>query len=694
MSGALEVFHSPASVAVVGASDDPEKIGGRPLRYMREFGFRGVVIPVNPSRDVVQGQHAYRALADSPVVPDVVVVAVAGEAAVDAVVTAARMGARGAVVMASGFGETSDPAGHDRQRRMLEAAGESGLRIVGPNSQGLASFHTGAVLGFSTMFTEQPPMDGPIAVVSQSGAMCSVAYGLLRRKGLGVRYAHGTGNDIDVTAGELAETVLADDDVRLLVLYLEDLKKPETLESAALAAAARNIPVLALVGGRSAAGRSAAASHTGALANEQRVVDAFLARCGVLRVSSAAELVDSAELYLRGWRPRGRRLAIVSNSGAVCVLGADAASDQGLEMAELSPSSVARLEALLPTFATKVNPIDITAGLLTDSSLVGGVLDILGDDPGVDACFVGIPVSGKGYDYPRFGRDIARFAAGDSKPVVTASPQPPVADEFRRNGLLVFDEEAAAVASLGQYLRHHELMASARGAGARGVQVPRTGDTVTLSELDALDLLSSHGIPVVQTRACADGAQAAAAFRELASGRVVVKGLPAEATHKTELGLVATGVASAEEASATATRMIARMGDLGLAHSGVLVAPMVPGLREVLIGAHVDATFGPVVLVGAGGKYVEALPDVQVLLPPFSDDEVRTAIGRLHLAPLLDGVRGEPAADVDAWIAAAQALAAWVCSDHRILSVDVNPFMLGPVGEGGTSVDAVVVQVS
>jgi acyl-CoA synthetase (NDP forming) len=680
-------------VAVVGASDDPEKIGGRPLRYMREFGFRGTVVPVNPSRDVVQGQAAFRALADSPVVPDVVVVAVGGEAAVEAVETAAQMGAQGAIVMASGFGETTDPEGHDRQRRMLEAASASGLRIVGPNSQGLASFHTGAVLGFSTMFTEQPPLDGPIAVVSQSGAMCSVPYGLLRRKGLGVRYAHGTGNDIDVTAGELVEAVLDDDDVRLLVLYLEDLKKPHTIERAALVAAARDVPVLALVGGRSAAGRSAAASHTGALANEQRVVDAFLARCGVLRVNSAAELVDSAELYLRGWHPRGRRLAIVSNSGAVCVLGADAASENGLEMAELSPSSVERLEGLLPTFATKTNPIDITAGLLTDSSLVGGVLDVLADDPGVDACFVGIPVSGKGYDYPRFGRDIARFAAGDSKPVVVSTPQPPVADEFRRNGLVVFDEEAAALGSLGRLLRHHELMASARSAVPRGEQTPRSGDPAVLSEAEALVLLSRHGIPVVETRVCPDGEAAAGAFADLACERVVVKGLPAEATHKTELGLVSIGISTAADASAAAERMIGRMDELGLAHTGVLVAPMVSALREVLIGAHVDATFGPVVLVGAGGKYVEALPDVQVLLPPFTDDEARAAIGRLHLAPLLAGVRGEPAADVDAWVAAAQAVATWVLHDPRLVSLDVNPFMLGPVGAGGTAVDAVVEQV-
>ncbi|MGD9525598.1 MAG: acetate--CoA ligase family protein [Candidatus Nanopelagicales bacterium] len=691
MGGNLEFFHSPASVAVVGASDDPEKIGGRPLRYMREFGFRGVVVPVNPGRSTVQGIPAVASLEEAHVVPEVVLIGVPGEAAVQAVEAAARMGSRGAVIMSSGFGETDDPVGHERQARMELAASSAGMRLVGPNSQGLASFHTGTVLGFSTMFTEQPPADGPVAVVSQSGAMASVPYGLLRRRGIGVRYVHGTGNDMDVTVGELAETILHDEDVRLVLLYLEDLGSPHTLERAAMLAAQREVPVVALVGGRSAAGRKAAASHTGALASEQRVVDAFLERCGVWRAASVADLVASAELYLGGWRPRGRRLAIVSNSGAVCVLGADAASTAGLEIAELSQESVTRLEKTLPTFATKTNPIDITAGLLTDSSLVGGVLEVLADDPNVDACFVGIPVSGRGYDFPRFGRDIAAFARGDSKPVVVASPQPPVADEFRSNGLVVFDEESAAIAALGQMLRHHELMARSRGRAARGAHEPRPGRTRVLSETDALALLSRAGVPVVPTRTCVGPEAAAAAFRDLGSGRVVVKGLPRSATHKSELGLVAVGLADAESVSDAARQMIERMDGLALEHDGVVVMPMVSAVREVLVGAHVDARFGPTVLVGAGGTYVEALDDVQLLLPPFDDADVRAAVDRLHIAPLLPGVRGEPPADVQAWVDAAQAVARLVLEDPTVVSVDVNPFMLHAVGEGGAAVDAVVV---
>jgi acyl-CoA synthetase (NDP forming) len=223
----LDVFHRPASVAVVGASDDTEKIGGRPLRYMREFGYAGRVYPVNPKRDTVQGMATYPSLGEVPDVPDVALIAVPGAAAVEAVKTAARMGVRGAVVMSSGFTETGRPEGAALQAEMLAHARDAGMRVVGPNSQGLASFHSGAVLGFSTLFTEEPPADGPVGIISQSGALASVPYGILRRRGIGVRYAHGTGNDLDVTAAELAAAAVDDPDLKLLLLYLENVGDPE-----------------------------------------------------------------------------------------------------------------------------------------------------------------------------------------------------------------------------------------------------------------------------------------------------------------------------------------------------------------------------------------------------------------------------------------------------------------------------------
>ncbi|MGZ4496771.1 MAG: acetate--CoA ligase family protein [Nocardioides sp.] len=686
----LDFFHRPASVAVVGASDDPEKIGGRPLRYMREFGYAGLVVPVNPRREHVQGMPTVARLEDSPVVPDVALIGVPGEAAVQAVATAADMGVKGCVVMSSGFGETGRPEGAALQAELLAHARRTGMRVVGPNSQGLASFHSGAVLGFSTLFTEEPPADGPVGIISQSGALASVPYGILRRRGIGVRYAHGTGNDADVSASELAVTAIEDPDLRLLLLYLENVGDPEWLVQLGERSRATGVPVVALVGGRSQRGSRAAASHTGALATERRVLDAFCERVGIWQVQSVRELVAASELYLQDWQPTGSDLAVVSNSGAVCVLAADAAEDNGLELATLEPATVERLVEELPAFAATTNPVDVTAALLTDSSIFGRVLPVLAADPHVDACLLGIPVAGRGYDVEQFARDAAACAASGT-PLVCAIPQPNVAAPFVRAGIPVFEEEASAVAALAQYLAHRRRMARADTL-PRPVCGPRPAlDPGSLNESDSLAALADLGVPVVAHELVAGPADVAGAFERLGAERVVVKGCTAAATHKSELGLVRLRLGSATEAVEAASAIAPTAAAHGVALDGYLVAPLVAGLHEALIGAHLDPVFGPVVVIGAGGVHVEVVPDTQVLLAPCTADEVHDAIARLRLAPLLPGVRGQAAADVDAWVkAVVRASEALADPASPVAGFDANPVML--LEDGVVAVDAVVLR--
>lgn len=686
----LDFFHRPQSVAVVGASDDPEKIGGRPLRYMREFGYAGLVVPVNPKRAEVQGMATIPALGDSPVVPDVALIAVPGAAAVEAVEVAADMGVKGCVVMSSGFGETGTAEGAALQARMLGAARSAGMRIVGPNSQGLASFHSGAVLGFSTLFTEEPPADGPVGIISQSGALASVPYGILRRRGIGVRYAHGTGNDADVTAAELAAAAVEDTDLRLLLLYLESVGDPESLIRLGEASRRNGVPVVALVGGRSQRGSKAAASHTGALATERRVLDAFFERVGIWQVHGVKELVAASELYLQDWRPTGSRLAVVSNSGAVCVLAADAAEDEGLPLAELSDHTVSRLKEELPAFAATTNPVDVTAALLTDSSIFGRVLPVLGDDPGVDACLLGIPVAGRGYDVEQFARDAATFAASGT-PLVLAIPQPNVAAPFVAAGLAVFEEEAAALAALGQYLAHRQRMTRASSL-PRPVVGPRPAVSPgALNESESLDALAGLGIPVVAHELVASGDEVAAAFDRLGASSVVVKGCTSATTHKSELGLVRLRRTSADDARSAAEEIATSAAAHGVPLDGFLVAPMVAGLQEGLIGASLDPVFGPVMVIGAGGVYVEAMPDTQVLLAPCTLEEVHEAIGRLRLAPLLAGVRGDRPVDLDAWAkAVVHASESLADPTSPYAGFDANPVML--LEDGLVAVDAVVLR--
>ena len=465
MPNNLEAALNPKSVAIVGASDNPHKVGGRPILFMGKYGYKGKIFPINPARAEVQGHRAYPDLASLPEVPDMAIVALAGEGTVQAVEQCARLGVKVAVVLASGFGETG-AEGKKVQDAMLAAARAAGMRMVGPNSQGLANFGTGAIANFSTIFHDTPCVPGPVAVISQSGALSQLIYSLLHQRHIGVRHCHATGNEADITVSELAAHIAQDADVKLLLLYLETINNPDQLAKAAAIAHARDLPIVALKSGRTERGQRAARAHTGSAEIEDHRVDAFLRDLGIWRADDPQDLVNTSALYLNGWRPRGRNLVAISNSGATCVLAADAAEGLGLPLATLSESTRGQLNAILPGFATTTNPIDMTGVLLGNSSLFGKTLDIAGNDPGADLLFVGFPVAGTGYDVEAFARDAANFIATTGKPLVLSVPQDEVAAPFVKLGVPVFGSDRQALQALHQLAAHSAMMRLGREPGS------------------------------------------------------------------------------------------------------------------------------------------------------------------------------------------------------------------------------------
>lgn len=688
MSTPLRAAVAPESIVVIGASENPDKIGGRPLYYLGKHGYRGRVYGINPKRTETQGFPTFASLDALPEAPDAAIIAVPGNAAVEAVATCAAAGVKLCVVMTSGFGETSSEEGRRGELKMRETARAAGMRVVGPNSQGLANFGNGAVLSFSSMFLEIPPMDGPVGVVSQSGAMSVVPYCMLRRKGIGVRYANATGNDCDVTVAELAAEMARDPEMRLILMYLESIPDAAPLAEAARIARERGVPIVALKSGRTSAGQQAARSHTGALANEDRVVDAFLERHGIWRANDLRELAHATDLYLKGWKPAGRRLVAISNSGAVCVMAADAATRASMPIAQLATQTKAELASILPSFATSTNPIDITAALLTNSGLFGAILPVVARDPAADAFVIGIPVAGAAYDVEAFARDTATFAEATGKPTIAAITQDEVAAPFKARGVPVFQTEAEAVAALAQFVGHHERMRDAKPT--LPVVRREAGASRMLNEADSLALLQRAGVPVMTHRLCRSADEAVAAFESM-GGSVVVKGCSRDVPHKSELGLVALNLVNKDEVRDAFDRMQRTLQSRGAAFDGVIVAAMEKGRRELLVGAHVDPVFGPVIVIGDGGKYVEAMPDSTLLLPPFDIGDVQKALSRLRVAPLLAGVRGDPALDVEAYCQAVVAVGNLMTApDSRIESLDVNPVAVGAAGEGCRALDAVV----
>lgn len=682
-----EFLFDPDSVAIVGASDNKNKIGGRPIHYMAKFGFKGAIYPINPAREEVQGLRCYAALTDLPAVPEVVIIAISGNKVIEAVEASAKLGVKAVIIISSGFGETGSE-GKEQEGQMLAAANKAGMRIIGPNSQGLANFATGAILSFSTMFIEAEPEDGPIACISQSGAMSVVPYGLFREQGLGVRYVHASGNDADMTASELAVRAVNDPYIKLVTVYLENVSDPENLAAAAGVASKRGVPIIVLKSGRSEKGRQAAASHTGALATSDRVLDAFLLKHGIWRANSTNDLVHAAQVYLNCKPGRGRNLAIISNSGATCVIGADAAEQYNLQLPSLEDATETRLKAVLPPFATTQNPIDITAALLTNSGLFSEILPILADDPNVDVFLIGIPVSGEGYDFNRFASDTHAFMRQTGKPVVLSAPQPRIRNAFSKYGIPVYATEHDAISALSQFLSHHEIMSSMHTAIPVHKYKQAGAVTETLSEHDSLTLLENFGVGGVNRRLCKSLDDALAFLAETAQP-IVLKACSGKIPHKSDKGLVVLGLDSRDDVEQAYNRIVDRLQADGLNCDGILAAPMVKADFEMIIGGHFDPVFGPVIVIGEGGIFVEQGSETRILLPPFTEDDVSEALAALRIGRYFRALRGQTPFDVEPIYRIASALISLMMDDrHQVRSIDINPVFVNR--HGATAVDGLI----
>ncbi|PLP97475.1 acetate--CoA ligase family protein [Cupriavidus pauculus] len=691
MTETFNALFAPASVAVIGASDNPNKVGGRPIHYMRTFGYTGEVFPVNPGRATIQGYRAYPTLGDIGKTPDAVVIAVSGDATLEQVRVCADAGVQAAVIMASGFAETGE-AGRLRQQQLVDVAHAGGMRLVGPNAQGTANFASGAVLNFSTMFMEVAPKDGPIAIISQSGAASVMPYALLRQAGLGVRYLVATGNDADLDACAMTAAVAEDPEVRLILVYLESVTDPQALARAATLARSRGASIIAIKAGNSQRGARAAASHTGALVGNDAAIDAFLARHGIWRARDIGELVRAVPLYLQNRAPGQGRTVVMSHSGAVGVMAADLAERHDLPLTELQPPTLDRLGAILPEFGTASNPLDMTAALMGKGDMFPRVLDALGEDQQADMVMVGIPVAGPGYDVEALARDAAAFTRRLGKPLVASAPQQSVRDVFLRHGVPTFITEGDAIAALAQYAAHARIEVSAGVLASPESPTPVVLDGSGLQdEARSLSLLAEAGVPVVPYRFCSSADEAVAAFTALGGGMVVVKGCAAAVPHKSEHGLVHLRLSDAASVASVAQDCLSKLRNLGVQAARVVVAAMVKGRHEFALGVSVDPVFGPLVMIGEGGTLLELRRDIVSLLAPFGEAEVKAACARLRLAPLFDGYRDIPALDLDALAAAAVALGNWALRHREALkSVDINPLIAMAAGEGVVAVDAVV----
>jgi acyl-CoA synthetase (NDP forming) len=665
----LRVLWDAAAIAVVGATDRPGALGRLPVQHLQRFGYAGRIVPVNPKGGTVCGLPAHASLteaaADGPI--DLALVMVPSAAVADVVREAGGLGIGVCVVMSSGFAETG-PEGRQQQDELVEVARASGVRLVGPNCIGSVGFHTGQVATFSPLFTadDVPVIGGRVGFATQSGALGYGAVSLALERGLGLAVAVNTGNEADVGTLEVLEALASDESTDALIGYVEALTDGERLRRIACC----GTPLAILKAGSSEAGSRAAASHTGALATSDRVVDDVLRQLGIARARDVDELLDLADALVTPRRPAGPRVAVVTTSGGSGILAADAIELHGLTLATLTSATRAALDEVVPAYGATANPVDVTATVMSDPTLFERSLDLIATDDGVDAviaCFCVLT----GQQVMGIVESLRAVAERTGKPVLVTRTgadflAPDASAAMRAAGLPAYPTPGRAVRALA---------ACWTTSRRRADPLPQK-DTTPPERLDEPGLkswLRDAGVSVPSGRLVADAVDAAEAVREV-GGRAVVKAVVPGLLHKTEAGGVALAVTEQ-----TAAEAFARMAALGQGTPGsrVLVEQMAAPEHalEVLVGV-VPTPLGTVLSLAAGGVLTEVLADVTFRLLPLAEGDAAAMVGDLRSAPLLRGHRGSPVLDEPALVRLLETVAGLAPALPAGASLDLNPVLV------------------
>ncbi|MDT0487578.1 MULTISPECIES: acetate--CoA ligase family protein [Streptomyces] len=654
------------SIAVIGASERPGALGRKPMDYLLRYGYKGRILPINPRSPEILGVPAYPSVKDAPGPIDLALIMVAAARVADAVDDCVAAGIPLAIIASSGFAETGEE-GARLQDEIVAKARAGGLRIIGPNCIGAVGYENRVLATFSPLFgAENVPFEpGSLAFVSQSGALGFGAASLALERGLRPGWVVSTGNDADVTALEVLRELAKVPEVAGLLGYLEDTPDIGTLR--ALADSGK--PVALLKSGRTEAGGRAAASHTGALATDDRVLDAALRQLGIVRVDDIDELLDVARVFESERRPVGNRVAVVTTSGGSGILAADAIEARGLELSSLQPESKAALGEIVPAFGAIDNPVDITATVLSDPSLFDKSLDVLIADDTVDiivACFCVMA----GPDVEKAVTSLRKAAEKGGKPILVARTgadflAPDAPRDLREAGLPEYPTPARALRAAAA------LWEVSRPRPALPHTTPGTGRTpqaATEPELKAL--LAEAGITVPRGRIVDSEDDAARAVQEV-EGRAVFKAVVPGLLHKTEAGGVKLGVTP--DTAVDAFRQIAALG------GSVLVEELADDGVELIVGVH-SSDLGPVLTAGLGGIFTEILDDVSHRLLPLRPGEGAEMLAELRGTALLDGARGGQAVDKAAAAETLHRVADLVQDWPQGYSLDLNPVRVLPQG--------------
>ena len=690
----LKQFFEPTSVAIIGASTKPGKVGHALLRNMISFGFKGSIYPVNPHASEILGLKCYRSVTEIEGEVDLAVIVVPAPAVVPVTEECGEKGINSVIVISAGFKE-SGPEGVARERKLAETAKRLGIRVVGPNCLGVMATANGLNASFAPGF----PPRGTVSLMSQSGALATAIIDWSIQQGIGYSKFVSFGNGVDVGVVDLLRAWEDDPETKVIVAYIEGLPNgPEFMDIARQVCEKK--PVIVVKSGGTQAGARAVSSHTGSLAGSEEAYDAAFLQCGVTRAHSVEELFDLGIAFAYQDLPEGRRVGIVTNAGGPGIMATDAVERAGLQLAGMDPSTVTKLRGRLPEASNFYNPIDVLGDADAERYTFGA--ETLLADPNVDA--VVAVLTPQAMTRPKeIAEGLARVSAKSKKPVLACfmggDAMADAVDVFNEKKIPTYPYPERAVQALNGMARYREWRAEppdqlarfrADEEAIRGVfEKARREGRVNLGEVEAREVLQAYGIAVPKSFV-AESAEEAGRHADELGFPVVMKIISPDILHKSDIGGVRVGLRDRQEVIDAYELMMLRVQRYAprAMLRGAFVQELVSGSREVILGSTRDPQFGPVVMFGLGGIYVEILKDVSFRVAPFGKQHARRMIEEIRSAPLLRGARGERPCDIEAIVDCLLVVSQMVTDFPEIVEMDINPLKVGEPGAGAVAVDA------
>lgn len=671
----LKGLFSPASVALVGVSADERKLSGRPLRFLRKHGYRGEIYVVNPRHAQIDGIQSYPRLSSLPACPETVVITLPADAVPRAIEESGSVGIRNAVILSAGFEEVAGSLA--RVRRIARAAERYAINVVGPNSEGVWAVPSRTILTFGSAAARRVIRQGPVSVLSQSGSIGGACVRRLQDLGIGCRYYVSTGNETFLTTVDYLEYLVADGKSSVILLFIEGLRDGWRLRTVAAAARRAGIQLLVLKAGQSDAGRRATQSHTGKFSTSGAVYSDLFRQFGAVELETVDELI-AASLALttnEGHRAGVGGVGVISVSGGSRSIIVDDCDRRGVPLATFRVATRRRLKRLLPREAAPENPVDPTGRVVDDPGLLVRVAEIVAEDPHAGSLLIQFPNWAWRQVVP-YLPGLENAAAASGKPFVVATLTPDIRTRevaaLRRRGLILARSTREAVVMLGLLTQHRAVGVAARSDG-RPPLVSWDWGTIA-------GRVRRAGVPCVRTAVCQYPGELASALAGVGFPAVVKA---ASAYHKTDRGLVKQGIGSLAQAKQAAVELWSSLGE----GAPLLIQTQAEPGVEVLLNLRRDPDWGPVLTLGMGGIRTELWKDAVTFGLPVTALEIRRGLASLKLQTLLDGHRGDPAADTSALLEAAVALGDQYIAMGDDVEIEINPLVVMPRGGGVVALD-------